>query len=136
MRNGPYELVKAPENYPGKLYRGKYCYEHRLVWWENTGELPDENEVVHHINEDKTDNRFENLEVLARENHGSLHGEDINATYVKLVCPCCGDEFVKRRNQTHLVKPNKASYCSQSCIGKMSGAEYETFDQVIEIWEE
>jgi hypothetical protein len=134
MKNGEYELVVAPDDYPGKRYRGKYAYEHRVVWWRNTGELPDESQVIHHINEDKTDNRFENLEVLSRVDHSSLHSEEYR-TYVKMVCPCCGDEFIRSRNKTHLVKPNKATYCSRSCIGRMSGKDYKTFDQVVEIFE-
>ena len=135
MKNGPYEIVKAPENFPGKKYRGHYCYEHRLVWWRNTGSLPDSDKLIHHINGKKRDNRFENLSVVGWNEHSSLH-HDQKGHYVKLVCPCCGDEFIRLRRKTHLVKPNKATYCSRSCIGKMSGSEYDTFDQVIEEWKE
>ena len=31
MKSGNYILIKAPDNYPGKKYRGKYCYEHHYV---------------------------------------------------------------------------------------------------------
>lgn len=33
VKNGPYELVIAPEEYPGKKYRGRYAYEHRVNYW-------------------------------------------------------------------------------------------------------
>ena len=76
MKNGEYELVIAPEGYPGKLYRDRYAYEHRVVWWKTTGTLPKEDEVIHHLNENKRDNRFENLTVLSREAHSKIHGQD------------------------------------------------------------
>lgn len=71
MRNGPYILLKAPIDYPGKKYRGKYVYEHHLVWWKCKGELIDAEDVVHHINGNKHDNRIENLEKISRSDHTS-----------------------------------------------------------------
>lgn len=41
MRCGPYILIIPPPEYPGKKYRGRYAYEHHVVWWENTGGDPD-----------------------------------------------------------------------------------------------
>ena len=49
-----YKFVKAPENYPGKIYQfGNRILEHHLVWWENTGELVEDGEIIHHKNENK-----------------------------------------------------------------------------------
>lgn len=74
MKNGPYELVAAPTEYPGFKYRGKYCYEHHLVWWRTTGEIIENPYCIHHKNEDKRDNSFSNLEKLTKSDHTSLHG--------------------------------------------------------------
>jgi len=74
MRNGPYELVVAPADYPGKRYRGRYVYEHHLVWWQHTGEVVPEGHVVHHKNEHKRDNRFDNFELQAKPLHDAAHG--------------------------------------------------------------
>lgn len=133
MKNGKYELIKAPKGFPGKIYRGKYAYEHRVVWWQMTGELP---EIVHHKNGNKRDNRFENLEGMSEKRHRELHGEERSRIMLRMVCPACGRVFIRVKNKSHLKKPNKASYCSRKCVGDDSGDTYEEVDQVIEEFEE
>lgn len=130
MKNGSYELVVAPDEYPGKLYRGRYAYEHRVVWWQNTGEMP--SGEIHHINGDKRDNRFENLKLLPTEEHNRLHNKEKGVTYVKLECPACGKIFERKKRASHLVKPIKASYCSRECVGGMASDIYDQHDQVID----
>lgn len=81
MRNGPYILVVAPEDYPGKKYRGRYVYKHILVFWKNTGRLPLPDHVIHHKNDDKHDNKFDNLE----EKHKGVHSGDHSHNRGKLI---------------------------------------------------
>lgn len=50
-----------------------YVAEHRLVAEEKIGRLLDPKEVVHHINEDRGDNRPNNLIVLSKSDHHLLH---------------------------------------------------------------
>lgn len=73
MKNGPYELVVAPEDYPGKKYRDRYCYEHHLSYWRATGEVIKPGETIHHKNEQKLDNEPGNLEKMPNGAHASLH---------------------------------------------------------------
>lgn len=47
---------------------------HRTVWESNNGEIP-KGYDVHHIDGDKTNNEPENLELLKRFDHHSLHGK-------------------------------------------------------------
>lgn len=47
--------------------------QHRLVIEEHLGRRLFPDEVVHHINGDKTDNRIENLVVMSRKEHSKLH---------------------------------------------------------------
>jgi len=37
---------------------------------------------------------------------------------VDFECGSCGDVFTRARNQTHLVKWTKSTYCSRSCWSK------------------
>jgi predicted RNA-binding Zn-ribbon protein involved in translation (DUF1610 family) len=115
-----YISIKAPEEYPGKKYNGLYCYEHQYIWWLNTGEILKENENIHHKNGNKKDNHFSNLEKVTKREHNQRHFKT-GITYVEMKCPLCGDNFIRSKNQTHLVIKNRmATLCSRSCSAKWS----------------
>jgi hypothetical protein len=79
-----------------------YAYEHRYVAEQKMGRRLLPNEVVHHINHDKQDNRPGNLEILTRAAHrfehrsvvsNKKHPEEPN--YI-VECACgCKTEFNK-----------------------------------------
>lgn len=50
-------------------------FEHRYVWWKEHGNnnLILSNEVLHHINGNKSDNRLENLEKMSEDIHVKKH---------------------------------------------------------------
>ena len=117
MKNGPYILVKAPSDYPGKKYRDKYCYEHVLIYWQNTGDLPGDDEQIHHKDEDKHHNEFSNLEKIKKGAHQKLHHKDDLMNIVKFKCTGCQEIFFRRRGNSFLVKGGRFCCCSQKCIG-------------------
>ena len=61
-----------------KLPDGTTKLEHRLVWEQHYGPIPPGG-VIHHKNGDGRDNRVENLELMQRASHSSLHMEDPTA---------------------------------------------------------
>jgi len=115
MKNGPYELIVPPSDYPGKRYRGKYAYEHHVVWWTNTGRTVPPGCEVHHKNGQKRDNRFENLELLTSDEHKAHHSRNREIPDVIVVCAWCESEFSlaprvlrKRRKKNN----NSKVFCS------------------------
>lgn len=52
--------------------------EHRRIMEEYLGRELTSNEVVHHINGDKLDNRIENLQVMTRAEHIEVHRKELN----------------------------------------------------------
>lgn len=68
-----YVLIKMPDH-PNANSRG-YIYEHRHIMEQHIGRYMTHDEVVHHINGNKTDNRLENLLLLTNSEHVALHAK-------------------------------------------------------------
>ena len=66
-----YILVYAP-GHPSA--RNGYVYEHRLVAEKTLNRILRMEEVVHHLNGKKSDNRPENLRVMTKSEHAKEHG--------------------------------------------------------------
>jgi uncharacterized protein (DUF1330 family) len=70
IRHG-YILIKV-KSHPRMNYGG-YVREHTLVMEKHIGRYLKKSEVVHHVNEIKSDNRIENLKLMTDSAHKSMH---------------------------------------------------------------
>lgn len=104
-------------NHPKAKYNG-CVLEHRLIAEQIVGRTLKDSEVVHHIDEDKTNNSIDNLIVFVSDSdHNRFHKTGImiindDNTYYSPIeikdCIVCGKPF-------HLTK-KQVKYCSQECF--------------------
>jgi DNA-directed RNA polymerase subunit M/transcription elongation factor TFIIS len=89
---------------------------HRVLAENKIGRLLENDEEVHHKNEDKTDNHPDNLEVLKKPDHARKHVKPAPTEIA--TCDNCGESFSipsrllrtrKRRNKSGKI------FCSRSC---------------------
>lgn len=77
-----------------------------------------EEEHVDHINNDFTDNRIENLQLLSQRDNNR---KSAKTTYMYFECPVCGDGFfysARRYRDNQLTQGKSGPYCSRQCAGK------------------
>ena len=110
-RNG-YKLKQKPYSKTGYLYiplGNKNYLVHRLVASAYIQPLKrgDRSIQVHHINEDKTDNRVENLKVMTMQEHQHEHKQIYP---IEKVCVVCGKTYIP-----HKTKRKRSQTCSTDC---------------------
>jgi hypothetical protein len=66
------KLIYSP-NHPRPDFLKKYCYEYKLIMEKHLGRYLTEDEVVHHIDGDETNNKLENLKVVTQSEHIRIH---------------------------------------------------------------
>jgi hypothetical protein len=71
--NPSYGWVHNQANARYICINGKEVLEHRYVMEQHMGRPLQEDEVVHHINKDRLDNRIENLQLMQRGEHTAFH---------------------------------------------------------------
>lgn len=67
--------IYAPDH-PHACIFGTHVLEYRLLVEKKIGRYLTNDEIVHHVNGDQTDNRLENLEVMTLSEHAKIHAID------------------------------------------------------------
>jgi len=116
-------MVYAPPDYQGTVYKSGLIYEHRLIMEYFLGRNLHTNEIVHHKDGNKRNNKFENLELLSRAIHTALHAPKPKVVILK--CDYCGELFSREKRRTY--KGYKHNFCSLSHSVKFQMREkYQT----------
>lgn len=121
VKCGDYDYARIPEH-PNATKRGLVAV-HRIVMENHLGRLLTKEEVVHHRNHDRHDNRIENLVLFpSSSSHNKMHAIERGRAMVLLRCPWCGKNFTLLKKNTFLIKKNAmgCSCCSLSCMAKLN----------------
>lgn len=89
-----------------------FVFRYWVVWWLNTGEIIDHPYLIHHKNEIKNDDVFENLQKLHTVDHLSLHTTKLG---IACVCATCGDTFYLPKWR---ITQGKGKFCSHGCYSR------------------
>jgi len=103
-----YILVMEP-THPDRRYHG-YVLEHRLFVEQYLKLRLTKNDIVHHKNGIRSDNRLINLDLLSKSDHDNLHNATRNKSKrIIKTCPVCNKKFSS-------LKSSGVTYCSLDCF--------------------
>lgn len=110
--------------YKRTTYKGKPIDEHRKVMEQHLGRELKRNEIVHHINGNKRDNRIENLQVMTQQEHNRLHKEKYSKTKTCVICGKLFDPPIKHRGRNQTCS-KKCGYILTGIKGRIKVASYK-----------
>ena len=105
----------------------------KLLMAVHLGRDLDDDEEVHHIDENPLNNDLSNLVVMPKSEHVKLHGEEKRIIFEDkiMICPMCGKEFIWTAHQqqnsyrnslraSRKINPAMGPFCSAHCCGYYS----------------
>lgn len=112
------QIYSHKEGYVRLRIKGKYVLEHRYVLALALKRPLTIDEVVHHRNGNRQDNRLENLVLTTYREHGQHHAaERFAQSHIQLCCAVCSTPFFRRKSKvTYDRKGGHTRFCcSRKC---------------------
>jgi hypothetical protein len=108
--HGEYVLIYTPDH-PNADIKG-YVLEHRLVMEKYLDRYLTKDEIVHHKNHNKLDNRIENLQLLlSRSQHIITHVDERRQVIIsQRKCSSCGGIKTGLKNKNRGYRPHASWY--------------------------
>lgn len=123
-----YFRVCRPD-YP-RAYNEGYAKRYHVVWWLETSRVVPDGYVIHHKDHNKTNDRFDNLELVEHGQHTRRHNQPrVETAKVFHCCMRCNKLFSLTRARTNEGKYGRGKYCSQKCY---HAGPHKTFSEMYE----
>lgn len=90
----------------------KFFSIHRAVWIYYSGEMPNGDYEIHHVDTDKANNDISNLQCLTKAEHRRIHMKTAPAR--EHICKNCGKLFTSTSTKSHV------DCCSKDCLQALS----------------
>ena len=101
--------------YNSKSERSSTAYA-RYLMSVKLGRYLLESEQVDHIDEDKTNDDLDNLQLLSMHENVVKQNKSRGRSMVRYMCPVCNAEFSRRRKNSHFNNKQRTTMtCSRSC---------------------
>lgn len=86
-----------------------WVHRAHAVWWLKTGQVIKRGWAIHHKNENKLDDIFDNLQLMEHGEHSRLHS---SKPLISCKCECCGEIFYL---SIWRLRGGQRRYCSLKC---------------------
>lgn len=121
-----YKRVLVP--YSERVGKIKYVMEHRLIMERHIGRKLSDDEVVHHKNHNRSDNRISNLQVMTHAAHSSHHVPKKNGRWSVKFDKCI---LCKRTDRPHHVR-GRCEFCRWNNTG-VAGTRYNRWNNQLSV---
>lgn len=114
-----WQVCLVPRDKSSKLKRRTITYA-KFVMSVAVGRMLEPHECVDHKNEDKSDDRLTNLQILTKEENEKKHRAAHPKEMWNMVCPSCKESWQMEARTARVRQKNNKNglvFCSHICVG-------------------